>query len=133
MQKYNELTQEQRKLVDTHVALTIGRAIGASLEIPAFIGNAAYIEELRNKFSLQYKNLDKTRYDTYLKAKDVGIDINNPQEYINRAVMIVKKMVALKPKQDKAAPARRSSRSAQLLLTKAYPFLAHFLPKLPPP
>lgn len=110
MQKYNELAKDQKKLVDAHVALTIGRVIGSSAEIPGFIANQTYIDELRNKFSLQLKTLEKARYDTYLKAEEAGIDTNNPQEYIDRAIALVQKVNALSPNQP--APAIYQNKKA---------------------
>jgi len=99
MQKYDELSKDQQKLVDTNVALIIGSVIGGSPEIPGFIASEVYMEELRNKFSFQLPHLEKTRYDAYIKAKDAGINIDAPKEYIDRAVKIIKKLNMLNPNQ----------------------------------
>lgn len=92
MQKYSELSLDQKKLVDTHVALTIVGVMGSSEPPPSFIAQENYIEELRKKFSFRITAIEKTRYGTFLKAKEAGIDTTNPQAFINHAVKTVQKL-----------------------------------------
>ncbi len=99
MIKYSILNESQKTLVDLSIATDIGHIIGKSSELPSFIASETYIENEKEKYSARIKELESAKEELFLKAKEKGINTDNPQEYIDRAVKIVRKMNLLNPNQ----------------------------------
>jgi hypothetical protein len=89
---YPELTQEQQQLVDTYIALNVAQLVGMSNDLPSFICDREYVEASREKYSGLVLELEEIRADISMRARERGINPDNPKEYIQRAITIIQKM-----------------------------------------